>query len=556
MKIQTLLASLLMFAQPALAKWDHIFVIVMENAGYSAIIGNPTDAPYINKTLLPQAALYTQSLGVTHPSLPNYLALFSGAIQENPANTSDHCLDNNNGPFNAPNLYHSLTAVGQSVSGFFESMDPRDPLSCGTGKPSAGGAYVQKHNPFPYFTSGGSYNVPITAWQPYTGPIRTSWPGLSFIVPNIPNDMHVYNVSPGVLATLSQRVKKGDTWLGNNLPTLISYCRSNNGLIILTMDEAEAVDEQHIPTILVGANVAGGQIVTQVINHYNVTKTITDNFGVPAIGHSVGLLPLNPTLLASLPNLSNISTRASVGTGENLLIGGFIITGSGTKSVLLRALGPTLTKFGITNAMANPALELHNSAGALIASNDNWVSAANAQSIPVNFRPPNSTESAILTSLAPGRYTTILRGVNNTSGVALVEAYDLSGAAVSELTNISTRGLVQTGNGAMIGGFIVQGTSVERVLVRALGPTLANFGIANPLSNPTLELRDGNGNLVDSNDNWQSSNQAAITATGLQPPNAFEPAILGSLAPGNYTALVRGVNNATGIALMEVYDLL
>src|SRR6266702_1984374 len=117
-KTAALLAALLLFVQPAFAKWDHIFVIMMENAGYSAIIGNPIDAPYINKTLLPQAALYTESFGVTHPSLPNYLALFSGDIQENPADTSNHCVDNGNGPFNAPNLYHSLTVIGKTVEGF------------------------------------------------------------------------------------------------------------------------------------------------------------------------------------------------------------------------------------------------------------------------------------------------------------------------------------------------------------------------------------------------------------------------------------------------------
>ena len=294
MKILALIASFLIFAQPAFAKWSQIFVIVMENAGYSAIIGNTTDAPYINKTLLPQGVLYTQSFGVAHPSLPNYLALFSGNIQENPADTSDHCVANNNGPFNAPNLYHSLIAVNKSVMGFFESLDPNDPMACGTGLPTTGGAYVQKHNPFPYFTSGGEYDVPTTAWDAYTGPVRPSWPSFAFIVPNIPNDMHVYNVSPGVLATVSQRVRNGDTWLANNLPDLISYSKSHNGLIILTMDESERSSEQHIPTILVGANVTGGKIVTQIINHYNVTKTITDNFGAPAIGQSVGLPPLTP----------------------------------------------------------------------------------------------------------------------------------------------------------------------------------------------------------------------------------------------------------------------
>jgi plastocyanin len=262
------------------------------------------------------------------------------------------------------------------------------------------------------------------------------------------------------------------------------------------------------------------------------------------------------TVAATSSRLSNISTRALVQTGNNALIGGFIVSGTGNKLVLLRVLGPTLSNFGVTNALANPILELHNGAGTIIASNDNWGSAANAQSIPVNLRPPNSLESAILISLAPGNYTAIVRGVNNTTGVALVEAYDLdSTTAGSTLSNISTRGLVQTGANVMIGGFIVQGTGTEKVLVRALGPTLASFGVTSVLANPALELRDVNGNLIEANDDWKSTNQAAITATGKQPPNDFESAILRDLGIGNYTAIVRGVNSTTGVALVEAYAL-
>jgi len=281
---------LMFFTQPMFAGWDHILVIVMENAGYSTIIGNTTDAPFINRKLLPQGVLYSHSFGVAHPSLPNYLALFSGDIQEDSADTSDRCVDNNNGPFDAPNLYHSLVRAGRTVKGFFESLDPNDPMACETGSPTAGGLYAQKHNAFAYFTSGGRYNVPTTAWQPYLGS-RTTWPNLAFIIPNVPNDMHVYNVSPGVPATISQRVQNGDTWLAQNLPDLISYCKTNNGLIILTMDESRTTD-QHIPTILVGAGVGAGKVSSQIINHYNITRTITSNFGVSAIGHSVGCDPL------------------------------------------------------------------------------------------------------------------------------------------------------------------------------------------------------------------------------------------------------------------------
>lgn len=254
-------------------------------------------------------------------------------------------------------------------------------------------------------------------------------------------------------------------------------------------------------------------------------------------------------------SLNNISTRAFVQTGQNVVIGGFIISGTGTKNVLLRALGPTLGNFGVTNALSDPVLELRDHTGALITLNDNWAQAGNALSIDPALRPPNSSESAILTSLAPGNYTAIVRGVNNTTGTALVEVYDLDTNLTARLSNISTRGFVQTGNNVMIGGFIVKGLDPDTVVVRALGPTLANFNISNPLQNPTLELRDGNGNLLASNDDWRTTQESEISATGLQPPNDSEPAVLSTLAPGNYTVIVRGVNNTTGVALVEVYDL-
>ena len=256
----------------------------------------------------------------------------------------------------------------------------------------------------------------------------------------------------------------------------------------------------------------------------------------------------------TLGALSSISTRVSVEGGDNVLIGGFAISGTGAKQVLVRALGPTLGQFGVTGVLQNPVLELHNSGGAVILSNDNWGQAPNAQSIPPTFRPPNSLESAILINLDPGAYTAVVRGVNNTTGVGLVEIYDLSPTSSSHLTSISARGLVQVGDDVMIAGVAVQYAS-KNVLVRALGPTLAGFGISNALANPTLELHDANGVLIGSNDNWKSTQQTQIAATGKAPPNDFESAIMRTLAPGNYTAIVRGVNNTTGVSLVEVYAL-
>ncbi|HWX16868.1 MAG TPA: hypothetical protein VNY07_09805 [Chthoniobacterales bacterium] len=254
---------------------------------------------------------------------------------------------------------------------------------------------------------------------------------------------------------------------------------------------------------------------------------------------------------------SNISTRAFVETGDNVMIGGFIITGSGQKRVIVRAIGPSLVNHGITNPLQNPTLELYDHTGAVIAFNDNWMNAPNKQEI-INsgLAPTNNLESAILTSLSPGNYTAIVRGVNNGTGIALVEAYDLDSAAASKLGNISTRALVQTGNNVMIGGFIITGSGQKRVIVRAIGPSLVNHGITNPLRNPTLELHDHTGAVIAFNDNWMNApNKQEIINSGLAPTNNLESAILTSLSPGNYTAIVRGVNNGTGIALVEVYGL-
>jgi hypothetical protein len=254
--------------------------------------------------------------------------------------------------------------------------------------------------------------------------------------------------------------------------------------------------------------------------------------------------------------LGNISTRAFVQTGDNVVIGGFIITGTGQKRVIVRGIGPSLANHGITNPLQNPTVELHDHTGAVIASNDNWMNAPNRQEI-INsgLAPSNNLESAILMSLNPGAYTAVLHGVNNGTGIALVEGYDLDPAARSKLGNMSTRALVQTGNNVMIGGFIITGSGQKRVIVRAIGPSLAQHGITNPLLDPTLELHNGNGAVIAFNDNWKDSQQAEIQATGLAPSDDRESAIVRTLAPGNYTAIVRGKNNTIGVALVEVYGL-
>jgi hypothetical protein len=289
---------------------------------------------------------------------------------------------------------------------------------------------------------------------------------------------------------------------------------------------------------------AGNDALAPVRDQRNYLRSGVSDIGAFEFG---GAVPVT---------LGNISTRAFVQTGDNVMIGGFIITGTGAKKVIIRAIGPSLSNFGITDALQNPTLELHDGTGALIATNDNWGDAANKQAIiDSQLAPSNSSESAILTTLNPGAYTAIVRGVSNGTGVALVEGYDLDRMAGSRFVNISTRALALTGDNVMIGGFVVAGPDSENVIVRAIGPSLSNFGITDAMSDPTLELHDGNGVTLASNDNWKDTQQAQIQATGYAPSNDTESAIVQTLAPGGYTAIVRGKNNTTGVALVEIYGL-
>jgi uncharacterized protein (DUF1800 family) len=244
-----------------------------------------------------------------------------------------------------------------------------------------------------------------------------------------------------------------------------------------------------------------------------------------------------------------------VETGDNVLIGGFIVYGTGQKSIAVRAIGPSLA---LPGALSDPVLELHDATGAIVASNDNWKSSQETALRDAGLAPGNDLESALVTALSPGGYTAVVRGANNGTGMALVEVYDLdTGTPTARLGNISTRGHVLTGDNIMIGGFIVRGDSPKRTIVRAKGPTLSlnGVGLAGRLMDPLVELHDGNGALMSVNDNWRTSQEAEIAASSVAPTDDREPAIVATLAPGNYTAVVRGVNDSTGVALVEMYDL-
>lgn len=281
-------------------------------------------------------------------------------------------------------------------------------------------------------------------------------------------------------------------------------------------------------------------------------QTLSSGTGTVDDGRTATATP-TPTPTATPTRLANISTRLQVGTGDKVLIGGIIVTGSEPKALLVRAIGPSLP---VEGALADPQLELYNAAGELVAFNDNWRDAANAQEIEATTIPPtNDLESAIRVNVTAGVYTAIVTGVNKGSGIGLVEAYDLSPAGTtSKLANIATRGFVQSGANVLIAGTIVTGTAPQRVLVRAIGPSLSVNG---KLADPTLELRNANGALVRSNDDWRSNQEAEITATTTPPADDLESAIVATLPADGafYTAIVKGANDTSGIGVVEIYAL-
>ncbi|MBS0659891.1 MAG: exo-alpha-sialidase [Verrucomicrobia bacterium] len=274
-----------------------------------------------------------------------------------------------------------------------------------------------------------------------------------------------------------------------------------------------------------------------------------------------GTNPFEASSVVRSAKAVNLSTRARVQTGENLVIGGFVVSGTQPKPVVIRAVGPSLANFGITDPLLDPNLELRDAGGNLVATNEDWADTQAAEIQASGFAPVDAREAAIRATLAPGSYTALVRGRNNTSGVAVVEAYDVATGVAARLINVSTRARVEGGQNVSIGGFVVgaglgtAGAGSVRVVVRAIGPSLAAAGVSAPLLDPTLELRSAAGELLASNDDWQQTQAAEIAAAGLAPTDVREAAIVRVLPRGSYTAIVRGKNDAVGVALVEVYEV-
>ncbi len=365
-------------------------------------------------------------------------------------------------------------------------------------------------------------------------------------------------ISPGVSSSPGRLAVSGNFTQGANGTTIVKRGGPGGGQF----------DQLQVG----GLASLGGKLDIKTINGY--TADPADTFSPLSFGSVSGTFAsvssnaqvtvATTGLLTSVdpakPNPSNgqplnIATRLQVQSGDNVLVAGFIITGPAgvTKKVLIRGIGPSLANFGVPGTIADPLLELHKADGTVV-TNDNWQQASNAAQIPAGFAPSNSLESAIYIDLTPGNYTAILKGAHNETGVALAEVYDFETTSSVKLANIATRGFVNTGDNVMIGGFIIGGTEPANVLIRAIGPSLTQFGVQGALQATTLELHDSNGSVI-SNDGWRSTQEAEIQATTIPPSNDNEAAILATLVPGNYTAVVRGRNNTTGIAVVEAYNL-
>jgi hypothetical protein len=279
-------------------------------------------------------------------------------------------------------------------------------------------------------------------------------------------------------------------------------------------------------------------------------QQIVVNGSDPTVALQLQLLP------ATGNTLVNLASRGLVQTGDNVLIGGFIVTGNAPKKVLVRAIGPSLSQFGVSGALADPTLTIFDSNSVQVGFNDNWVNDPNRQDvIDTGVPPTNDKESALVRTLAPGGYTAKVAGAGNTTGVALVEIYDLESQLSSRLANIATRGRVNGGDQVLIGGFIVGGYKPETVVIRGIGPSLSAFGVANALADPFLTVHDSQGTAIASNDNWETTQKQALIDSTLAPTNSKEAAILTDLQPGNYTAVVAGVNSGVGIGVVEVYNI-
>lgn len=574
---------------------DHVVIVIFENHSFSEIIGNTAAAPNFNAlasdgaVIVPDpsdpTAARSGSHGLDHPSQPNYLELFSGDKQGvlgdgYPGTAAEP--GSSPLPFNTANLGAQLVSRAFTFATYSETL-PAVGSQVEANSVDAGlNEYARKHNPEANWQSGDApannhlapeLNQPFTpvAGQPGTGfpSDFTQLPTVSFVVPNEQHDMH------------DGSIQQADAWLkANIIDTYYAWAKTHNSLLIVTFDEDDHSTNNLITTIFAGPMIKTGQyseldinslnpdtarsggtvtLTGTAMNHYNVLATIEDLYGLSQIGGAIGRPGLSDIFIIPDTFFLNDSTRMIVGSGDNVMIGGFIIGGTGKKKVLLRGIGPSLNANGtpVAGRLQDTVIDLHKGDGTLLASNDDWKSDQQAEIEATGAAPTDDRESAIVISLDPGSYTVVLSGKAGATGIGLVEAYDLDRAAAPRLLNLSTRGNVQTQDNVMIGGIITGGADKARVIFRGIGPSLQSNGspIAGRLMDPTLELHDSNGATIAFNDNWKDTQQTSIEQTGIAPTDDHESAIVGDFVPGSYTAILRGKSDTQGIGLVEAFKL-
>ena len=403
------------------------------------------------------------------------------------------------------------------------------------------------------------FSTPVIPSQAFLNNINAGHSNISVWVGTKPNPITNHNsLSDTFLASLGTREDNNTTSTASSRWALFNSIRTAGNVLVISASVSDAVLDDAFRVNKLLFCQAPPPTPTPIPT---ATPTATPT-GTPFPTPTPTPIPMPTPLPSATPetsptmpgHLSNVSTRLFVQTNEGVMIGGFIIAGENPKNIILRAIGPSLTGFGVSDALSQPLLNLYDSAGALIASNQTW-RAEQAQMIQdTGLAPADDREAALVSSLVRGAYTAVVNDVNNNIGVALFEFYDLD-PTNGELTNLSTRGKVETADRVMIGGFIVDGDQAARFVLRAIGPSLAAAGISDALIDPILELRNGDGSLVFANDNWRHDQEEQLTASGLAPTDDRESAMIITLTPGSYTAVVSGSGGTTGVALFEIYKI-
>jgi len=462
----------------------------------------------------------------------------------------------------APAFTYGTTGVFQGAARFFTTVGNLDPSSTFNADGTITLVLPKETFRSHAVCTGtcGPLN-PGTAVSIALGSVRLSPPS------EVPGSGGTNETIPDTTGAASYQLRPANLCLPNTAPVarLLTDKGTGTAPLTVTLNGSASSDDDSIDTIATytfnfndGTDdvVQSSPVLMHTFNQgglYDVKLVVTDSRGKVSSNTAHALVEVEQTTTPSAAQLLNISSRLRAQTGDNTLIGGFIITGTTAKKVAVRALGPSTQVPGF---VPDTILELHDSTGALVTSNDNWGDSPEASQIQANgLAPGDSRESAILRLLNPGAYTAVVRGKNNAIGTAVVEAYDLDPTNDSKLANLATRGFVQTGDNVLIAGFITGNRNANiNVLVRAMGPSLAGQ-VPTPLADPIMELHDSNGATLATNDNWQDTQKTEIEQTGIPPGNAKESAIVSSLPPGGYTAIVRGVNGGVGNAVVEVYNL-